>query len=122
MAAFRARYGLDRQQAAAPAAPAAPPPEAAAPGQTAADNGPPAVPQFGTNGVVTVMFRAVSLIQVSGQPEANKETAYTVLTEIRNSQLFDAAGTKFDRDIGADEPPGTFTFSITAKLKKPLKL
>jgi type IV pilus assembly protein PilM len=122
MAAFRARYGLDRQQAAAPAAPAPPPPEAAAPGQTAADNGPPAVPQFGTNGVVTVMFRAVSLIQVSGQPEANKETAYTVLTEIRNSQLFDAAGTRFDRDIGADEAPGTFTFSITAKLKKPLKL
>jgi hypothetical protein len=118
MEAFRRRYGLDKgPPAAAPAAV----PDPAAP-TTAADGGPAAQPQFGTNGVVTVMFRAVSLREATGQPEANKETAYAVLSEIRNSPLFDPAGTRFDRDIGADEPPGTFTFSITAKLKKPLKL
>jgi hypothetical protein len=45
-----------------------------------------------------------------------------VLDEIKSSTYFDATNTVFNGDIGADEPPGTFTFKVTAKLKKPLKL
>jgi hypothetical protein len=116
--AFRKRYGLDRSAPPAAAPPAADPAQQGQPGQPVVA----AVPQFGTNGVVTMTFRAISLINTSGRPEANQETAYQALAEIANSPLFDPAQTRFASDIGTEEPPGTFTFSITAKLKKPLKL
>ena len=71
---------------------------------------------------VSITFRAVSWTSIS--PEANKETAYTVLAELRNSALFDPnpEETKFCGDVGSEEPPGTFTFCVVAKLKRGLKL
>ena len=50
--------------------------------------------------------------------------AYTVLAELRNSPLFDPSPeeTKFCGDVGNEEPPGTFTFCVSARLKRPLKL
>jgi len=63
----------------------------------------------------------VSLTAVS--PEANKEIVYSMLNEIRSSPLFDPDWTDPDgKGIGAEEPPGTFTFGITVGLKHPLKL
>lgn len=70
---------------------------------------------------VTITFRAISLTRVS--PSANTETAFAVLNEIRNSPLFDPGkDTDFTGNISNEEPPGTFTFSIKAKLKRPMKL
>jgi hypothetical protein len=65
-------------------------------------------------------FRAISATSIS--PEANKQTAFQVLDEIKTSAFFDATNTVFNGDIGQDEPPGTFTFKVTARLKHPLKL
>ena len=117
--AFRRRYGLS--PAGAPPPPPPPPP---ADGAAAADGGAggPKKAKGGTNEIasMTIKFRAVSWTSIS--PDANKETAYTVLTELKNSPLFDADETKFSTDVGSDEPPGTFTFSILATLKHPLKL
>ena len=67
-----------------------------------------------------ITFRAISATSIS--PEANKQTAFQVLDEIKTSSFFDPTNTVFNGDIGQDEPPGTFTFKVTARLKHPLKL
>jgi type IV pilus assembly protein PilM len=67
-----------------------------------------------------ITFRAISATSIS--PEANKQTAFQVLDEIKSSPFFDTTNTIFNGDIGQDEPPGTFTFKVTAHLKHPLKL
>jgi type IV pilus assembly protein PilM len=88
----------------------------------------PVAAQPGANevGTMNITFRAVGWKSLF--PEANKETALDVLSEIRASPLFDPDATKFIGEIGEEEPttassnPGTFTFRIQAKLKRPLKL
>jgi type IV pilus assembly protein PilM len=71
---------------------------------------------------VTITFRAIGMTAV--QPDANKEIVFAVLSEIRNSPLFDPDPNEtHDKDnISNEEPPGTFTFSIIAGLKSPFKL
>ncbi len=115
---FRARYNLDGAGA-APAPPPPPTPDATQPGP-GGTNSVVGTPQFGTNGVMTLVCRAVSLNGVTGQPAANQTIAFQVQTEIASSPLFDPA-TRTTGDLGAEEAPGTFTFTIAAKLKKPLK-
>jgi type IV pilus assembly protein PilM len=122
---FRRRYGLapGGRTAAEPtpaAAPAADP--AAAPdGTTPADPATAAAAgTVGTNGVISITFRAISL--TSATADANLQLAFTVLNELKSSPLFDPEATQFSGNIGADEPPGTFTFSVKAKLKRPLNL
>ena len=66
---------------------------------------------------ISITFRAVSLTSVSAS--ANPDIAYAVLNEIKSSPMFDA---ELSPNIGQDEPPGTFTFVVTVKLKRPLKL
>jgi type IV pilus assembly protein PilM len=120
--AFRRRYGLERGRMPAPPAaeqPMAPPPDAA----PAADGG--AAPRHAkgdSNEVtsVTFTFRGVSLTANSGQ--ANMGIAYDVLKELQENHLFDKEGTKTSTDVTLDEQTGTFTFSIVAQLKHPLKL
>jgi hypothetical protein len=127
-AAFRHRYGLEpggRPMAPAPPpaemAPA-PPPDAGAPGATPGTEVAGAV----TNqlGILTITFRAVSLKNASGQPDADKGIAYTVLQELQTSPYFDPdpQNTHTTSEVMNDEQTGTFTFSIAAKLKHPLKL
>jgi type IV pilus assembly protein PilM len=72
-----------------------------------------------TNDVVDITFRAISGSSVS--PEANKQLAFQVLDEIKSSASF-STNSAFSGDIGNEEPPGTFTFKISARLKRPLKL
>ena len=105
--AFQRRYGIVRN---------APPP----PAETAAPKKPKG--PAGEISTVSITFRALSLASVSA--DANKDTAFTVLTELRNSPMVDPdpAETKFTSDVGNEEPPGTFTFSVTVKLKHPLAL
>jgi hypothetical protein len=73
---------------------------------------------------ITITFRAVSLKNVSGQADADKGIAYAVLQELQNSPLFDPdpQATRTDGEVTNDEQAGTFSFSIIAKLKHPLKL
>ena len=113
--AFKRRYGLER------GAPAAPPAESVAP---AGGHSKKAKAAGDTNEIATVTlgFRGVSLTGVSGQPEANKGVAYDVLKELQSSPVFDAEETKTPTDVTLDEQTGTFTFSIVAQLKHPLKL
>jgi len=78
----------------------------------------------GTNelGSMNILFRAVSWKNLF--PEANIETAQDVLNEMKASPLFDPddKATHFVGNISQDDPPGTFTFRIMAKLKRPMKL
>ena len=80
----------------------------------------PSVPNEIT--AINLTCRAVSLSAVS--PSANKDIAYAVQGELKASPLFVPEQTDFlgGGNISADEPPGTFTFGMTAKLKRPLKL
>jgi type IV pilus assembly protein PilM len=124
MAAFRRRYGLEGRGG-TPAAPPPPPPPAdgAAPDATA---GTSRKPKGDTNEVatLTITFRAVSLKDISGRPEADKDIAYTVVQELQNSPLFDPdpQETHTTSDVINDEQTKTFTFSVAARLKHPLKL
>jgi type IV pilus assembly protein PilM len=72
---------------------------------------------------ITITFRAVSWTAIS--PDANKATAIAVVDELRSSPMFDPSPdeTKIPSgDVGNEEPPGTFTFVVVAKLKRPLHL
>jgi len=115
-AAFRRRYGLAPPGGAAEPAPAAPP--AATPTHKR--------PKGDTNEIatLTITFRAVSLKGVSGQPDADTGIAYTVLQELQNSPWFDPdpQETHTTSEVVNDEQTGTFTFSVVARLKSPLKL
>ncbi len=122
--AFRRRYGLEGRRGAMPAAaPAAEPAAGATPDATA---GTSRKPKGDTNEVatLTMTFRAVSLKDTSGRPEADKDIAYTVVQELQNSPLFDPdpQETHTTSDVNNDEQTRTFTFSVVARLKHPLKL
>jgi hypothetical protein len=69
---------------------------------------------------LNITFRAIGHNNVS--PTANTETALEVLNGIKSSDYFDAAETKANGDIGAEVSPGTFSFRIATKLKRPLTL
>jgi type IV pilus assembly protein PilM len=70
---------------------------------------------------ITVTFRAVSLTSI--QPDANKQMAFSVLKELQDdTQYFDKDDTVFTTEISPEEPPGTFSFGVSVKLKKPLKM
>jgi type IV pilus assembly protein PilM len=122
--AFRRRYGLEGRGG-TPAAPPPPPP----PADGAAPDGTPGTsrkPKGDTNEVatLTITFRAVSVKDISGKPEADKDIAYTVVQELQNSPLFDPdpQETHTTSDVINDEQTKTFTFSVAARLKRPLKL
>jgi hypothetical protein len=131
-AIYERRYGIKRPSAETP--PAAP----------VAGGGPAT---GGTNDVdvMNITFRAIGLNSIA--PGANSDTALELLNEIKNSPYFDASTNTFAGDISqetplnpnagtpnaqpgqtpqpgttAGEPPGTFSFKIVAKLKRPLKL
>lgn len=81
---------------------------------------------------LTMTFRAIGLNRVS--PEADQDIAFDVLNEIKSSGYFDASKTEAGEitaevplsdppaRAGSGTPPGTFSFKIVAKLKRPLTL
>ncbi len=125
---FARRYGIRPPgMAAGPApVPAAEAPPAPAPdGTTPApnpDGTAPSTTAASTNEISTinVTFRAISLAKKSA--DADTQTAFAVLNELRNSPMFDPKETEFSGGVSQVEPPGTFTFPINIKLKRPLKL
>jgi len=125
---YERRYGIKRGAESPPAAP------------TASGGG-----AGGTNDVdvMNITFRAIGLSNI--QPGANADTALELLTEIKNSPYFDPSTNTYAGDISQEIPlnpnvhsasgqpgqttqstsaelPGTFSFKIVAKLKRPLKL
>jgi hypothetical protein len=84
----------------------------------------PGKPSDNEVAAIRIKFRAVSLTQSTGRPEANKEIAYSVLNEIRNCPVFDSdpQETKVSKGLSGDEEPGTFTVNIVARLKHPMKV
>jgi type IV pilus assembly protein PilM len=116
--AFRRRYGLAPRTAEA-----APGDNSVVQAAPTPSSGPPKKARD-TNEIssMTITFRAISLTSTSS--DGNDNMAYSVLNEIRNSPMFDpdADETKFSGAKGNEEPPGTFTFSVVARLKRPLKL
>lgn len=82
---------------------------------------------------LNITFRAMGLNRESSA--ADRELAFNVLNEIRNSPYFDARNTfgvgEVSPEVPLSEPPvksetgetpGTFSFKIVAKLKRPLTL
>lgn len=69
---------------------------------------------------VTLYCRAVDLSRVS--PSANTELAIAVLQELQKSPLVSAEGTQFEGTIQPDEQTGTYTFGISLKLKRPMRI
>jgi hypothetical protein len=82
---------------------------------------------------LNITFRAVGLNRVS--PGADQELAFNVLNEMKSSVFFDGSKTRAVGEISPEaplseppvkseqgDPPGTFTFKIVAKLKRPLTL
>lgn len=135
---YRRRYGIGvpggrgGPPAAAPGgelggAPAQPQPAPAAP-----DGTQPAVaatPTGDTNeiSVVTLHCRAVSLVGVNAS--ANNTIVFSFLDELKSSPLTaedpkDAKEpqTRIDGELGQEQPPGTFTFKVIWKLRRPMKL
>jgi hypothetical protein len=129
---YGARYGLEGRggmpgRGPAPGPPAAdqssaPEGDAAAPGATPAHR--KAKGDANEIATLTMTFRAVSLKNTSGQADADKGIAYAVLQELQNSPFFDSdpQETHTTSEVVNDEQSGTFTFSIVARLKHPLKL
>jgi hypothetical protein len=128
---YERRYGIKRPSAEGPPAPT--------PGAAAGSGG--------TNDVdvMNITFRAIGLSNI--QPGANADTALELLNQIKNSPYFDATTNTYAGDISQEVPlnpnvqsasapgqptqpgtttagelPGTFSFKIVAKLKRPLKL
>jgi hypothetical protein len=94
---------------------------------------------------MNITFRAIGLSSI--QAGANADTALELLTEIKSSPYFDPSTNTYAGDISQEVPlnpnagtpnaqpggstqpgttagelPGTFSFKIVAKLKRPLKL
>ena len=132
-AAFRRRYGLEPGGIPSGLPPGAPPPAAEAPaapppadGSAPPADGAAAAQPRDTNEVatLTMTFRAVSLKNISGQPDADKNIAYEVMQELKTSPMIDPdpAETHTTSEVLNDEQTGTFTFSVVARLKHPFKL
>jgi hypothetical protein len=76
-----------------------------------------AVAGAGTNSI-TLICRAVSLTSVDSS--ANTSIAYAVENEIKNSPLVDPKATQLSPNISADDPNGTFSFTVNVTLLNPL--
>jgi type IV pilus assembly protein PilM len=71
-------------------------------------------------GTLELICRGVDL--TSADPAANTKIAYALQQELKkHGEVFDADGTVLSGTM-ATEPPATFTFGMTVKLKRPLKM
>jgi len=114
LARFRARAGQANPDGGAPTVnPDGAPPPPPRPARAAAG------PITGIS-TITITFKALSWNSLFS--EANKETASTVLAEIKKSPLFTQETAIPNGAIENEEPPGVFKFNVVAKLKNPLKL
>jgi hypothetical protein len=99
---------------AAGVAPAAAPSAA----DVAAANAPPDTNSVST---ITLSFRGVNMLNSTSMASANGDIAYAVESAVKSSPLFDQLGSQLTGTIEATDT-NTFTFGMTIKLKRPLKL
>jgi type IV pilus assembly protein PilM len=85
--------------------------------QAANPNGSTAASTVSTNSI-TMVCRAVSLTSVDSS--ANPAIAYAVESEIKASPLVDPQNTQLSANISADDPNGTFSFTVNVTPKNPL--
>ena len=72
-------------------------------------------------GTVKVTCRAVNL--TSKNPAANSDLAFSLEKELKSSPLFDEKVTQLSGQLEAvDSTADTFTFQVTLKLKRVIKL
>jgi type IV pilus assembly protein PilM len=74
---------------------------------------------------VTIVCRGVSLTQAlssANAASANTEIAFALESALKESPLFDAKETQLTQKVAEDEATGTFTFGLTLKLRRALKL
>ena len=93
------------------------------PPQPPPDQQVPASPEVAgaTNGIISLVCRAVSLTSVD--PSANSQLAFEVERELKSAtNYFDPKTTTLNAQISADDANGTFTFSLSVGLAKPLQL
>lgn len=67
-----------------------------------------------------MVCRAVDMSSIKA--DANITIAFALQDELRASPMFDAEETQVDGKVVNDESNRTFTFGLTLKLKRPLKL
>lgn len=77
-------------------------------------------PTAPTNAPIVMVCRGVSLSQIKSS--ANSDIAFAVQNQLQASPMFDPQGTRLGPQITPDEASGTFTFTVTLALKRPLKL
>lgn len=106
--AFMERYGIPMEGRRMEAAP----PMAGDPNAPPATNDPNAI---------LVTIRGVSLDHLPGFPNANKDMAFAVQGELKNSPLLDPVRTELYSEVRPDETNFTFTFSMSLlrKSKEP---
>jgi hypothetical protein len=63
--------------------------------------------------MITLVCRAVDLSKTSGVASADKDIAFEVQTEIKNSPMVDPKETSLVGNIETDDSNGTFTFTLT---------
>lgn len=80
----------------------------------------PAAAQPTEVSVITLVCRAVSLSSVDASADASM--AFSFLNELRASPMTDPQGTDFFTQIQESEGTKTFTFGVSWKLKRPVKL
>jgi type IV pilus assembly protein PilM len=130
---FGGMRGRAMPPAMAPAVPEAVAPEPAAPAPAVAPDGAQAVsaaaPAGATNEIseVTLRLRAVNMVNVNAS--ANNTIVFSFIEELRSSPLTaeevkgaKEPATRIDGEMGAEEAPGTFTFKVIWKLRRPMKL
>ncbi len=83
-------------------------------GAASAKAGPPEIKS------ITLLCRAVGL--TSADPAADKGVAYALQDALKASPMFDKDKVELSPEITPEDSSGTFTFSLTVALKRPLKL
>jgi len=76
-----------------------------------------------TNEIAVITIKCRGLNLKKNDASANNNLAYAVQAELQASPLFDPKETKLSGDIeNVDEKADTFSFGVTLKLKRPMKL
>jgi len=118
--AFLQRYGIRQAPAEQDTGMATPPPGEGELGPDGLPVAPAAAANPNEISTLRVLCRGVNLAHVA--PAANTDVAFALETELKNLALLDPEGTALQGDLTVDDATGTFTFGMTFKLKRPLKL
>jgi hypothetical protein len=76
-----------------------------------------------TNEITTIIMQCRALNLKKVKPDANSKLAFAFVDELKSAPaFFETNGTQADNLPDVEESTLTFTFDVTVKLKRPLKL